>query len=628
MKKIIPVLSALLFAFTASFAQAPQAVNYQGIARDASGNPLMSQALGLELTIHQGSATGTIVYQETFSPTTNQFGLYSVSMGTGIPVTGTFSAIAWANGPYFLEIGMDITGGNSYIAAGTTQLISVPYALYAETSGSSTPGPTGATGPAGASGPSGDPGIAGPTGPSGANGAAGATGPTGAAGVAGPTGPSGANGAAGAAGATGPTGAAGVAGPTGPSGANGAAGATGPTGAAGVAGPTGPSGANGAAGATGPTGAAGVAGPTGPSGANGAAGATGPTGAAGVAGPTGPSGANGAAGPTGFLSAGSATGNTAYWDGASWITNSSNIFNNGTNVAIGGSYNAAYKTLIYGTNEAFGTNNTGVIMGDVGGNSFGQYISLPFETSSNILLMGGNVGVGITPAAAKFQVRGLTGSSSVSFTMRAENSLGSTLFVVRDDGLVGVGTTTGFKLSVNGNVGIPSTSSYRYNTAKTKHYKVSAQELISANENVYKKQLDDGFSSGTINGLNSCWATGGTAGTAAYFTAAVHLPDSAVVTGLSAQVIKNGGTLQSVVELWRCDGSGYSVNTAQLIASCTTTTSGGIVWNIAAGSVNASFNVIDNNTYYYFIRYSGEQNTQNLRFISSTITYQIYRSEY
>jgi hypothetical protein len=75
----------------------------------------------------------------------------------GTAVTGTFNTINWANGPYFLEVGMDITGSNSYVPAGISQLLSVPYALYAETSGSSLPGPTGPTGAAGTNGAMGQP---------------------------------------------------------------------------------------------------------------------------------------------------------------------------------------------------------------------------------------------------------------------------------------------------------------------------------------------------------------------------------------------------------------------------------------------------------------------------------------
>ncbi len=320
MKNIFTLSFLLVTSFL--FSQAPQAVNYQGIARDGVGNALANQLLGLELTIHSGSPTGTIVYQETFSPTTNQFGLYTVQMGMGTPVTGTFSSISWGTNSYYLEIGMDITGGNNYVSAGTSQLISVPYALYAQTSGSSTAGPTGPTGAVGNTG------LTGPIGPSGAVGATGPTGGTGNTGLTGATGPSGGTGNTGLTGPTGPsggTGNTGLTGPTGPSGGTGNTGLTGPTGPSGgtgntgLTGPTGPSGGTGNTGLTGPTGPTGpsggtgntgLTGPTGPSGANGAAGATGPTGANGTAGATGPTGANGTAGATGPTGPSGATGAT------------------------------------------------------------------------------------------------------------------------------------------------------------------------------------------------------------------------------------------------------------------------------------------------------------------------------
>jgi hypothetical protein len=212
----------------------------------------------------------------------------------------------------------------------------------------------------------------------------------------------------------------------------------------------------------------------------------------------------------------------------------------------------------------------------------------------------------------------------------------TTSFTVFGNGRVGVGNVTNPLKTLHvagptwttGSVFIPAANTYRYQTAKTKKYKVGVGDMRSANSSVYDARIDEGFSSATVNGLNSLWASGGTAGTVAYFIAPVHLPDSAVVTGLAAQIVKNGGSLQSVVELYRSDGTGYLSSTAQLIASCTTTSSGGGIAYVSAASVNASFNVVDNTNYAYFIRYSGEQNTQNLRFTNATITYQVYRSDY
>jgi len=153
--------------FTAS-AQVPQALNYQAVARDASGHLIASHAVGLKIIIHQTSSSGAIVYSEIFSPTTNQFGLFTVAIGTGTPVTGTFSSIAWSSGNYWMQVQLDASGGTTFVDMGTTQLLSVPYALYAASSGSGgTTGPTGAAGTTCVTGATGATGVTGATGPTG-----------------------------------------------------------------------------------------------------------------------------------------------------------------------------------------------------------------------------------------------------------------------------------------------------------------------------------------------------------------------------------------------------------------------------------------------------------------------------
>lgn len=188
MKKITIILTLLLSYVLPSVAQSPEKFNYQGVARDNSGNILPNQNIGLRLSIRQGTPTGTIVYRETHSTSTNQFGLFNIEAGGGTIVSGTFSSIDWSSGPYFFQTEMDASGGTNYLNLGTSQLLSVPYALYAETSG--TAGTTGATGSIGPTGPTGPVGETGATGPSGNNGATGATGATGV-GTTGPTGPTG-----------------------------------------------------------------------------------------------------------------------------------------------------------------------------------------------------------------------------------------------------------------------------------------------------------------------------------------------------------------------------------------------------------------------------------------------------
>jgi len=107
-------------------------VPYQAVARNAAGNLLQNQAISLRFTIHQTTSGGTTQYQETQSVTTNSLGLFAVNIGSGTPVTGSFSSITWSDAqPKFIQVEIDPTGGSSYTNMGTSQMMSVPYALYA-----------------------------------------------------------------------------------------------------------------------------------------------------------------------------------------------------------------------------------------------------------------------------------------------------------------------------------------------------------------------------------------------------------------------------------------------------------------------------------------------------------------
>jgi hypothetical protein len=191
-KTIFTFIASLVLIVFANhaFAQVPQGFNYQAVARNSVGVLLNNQLLGVRLSVHQGSAGGTVVYSERQTPTTNTFGLFTVTVGQGTVLSGVFNTINWSSGNYWLEVGLDVTGGTTYTSMGTSQLLSVPYAMYAGTSGSSgATGPTGPTGATGLQGIQGIQGIPGPTGATGLTGAAGATGPIGPTGLTGATGP-------------------------------------------------------------------------------------------------------------------------------------------------------------------------------------------------------------------------------------------------------------------------------------------------------------------------------------------------------------------------------------------------------------------------------------------------------
>jgi hypothetical protein len=139
----------LLFAnclFQLAFAQAPQKFAYQGAARNASGNPIVNQLISIRASVIDGSPTGTIQYSETHNVNTNAMGLFNVEIGGGSILSGSFPAITWGGGTKYMKVEFDPTGGSSYTLVGTTQILSVPYALYAASSGNSSSLPTGTTG--------------------------------------------------------------------------------------------------------------------------------------------------------------------------------------------------------------------------------------------------------------------------------------------------------------------------------------------------------------------------------------------------------------------------------------------------------------------------------------------------
>ena len=134
MKKIFTLL--LAFAFTTiTFSQAPQKMSYQAVIRNAGNALVANNAVGMKISILQGSATGSTVYVETQNPTTNSNGLATLQIGGGAAVSGSFASIDWSKGPFFIKTETDPTGGTNYTITGTSQLLSVPYALYAGKSG-------------------------------------------------------------------------------------------------------------------------------------------------------------------------------------------------------------------------------------------------------------------------------------------------------------------------------------------------------------------------------------------------------------------------------------------------------------------------------------------------------------
>jgi len=153
-KSIIFFLSIIPFL---AFSQVPESFKYQAVVRNVSGTLIANQNVTIKSSILSNDVNGTVVYAETQNVTTTEFGLIHLNIGQGTVVQGSFSVIPWGDTSYFLKTEFDLNGSGNFQFIGVTQLLSVPYALYAKTSGSSTPGPAGPAGPQGPIGPAGPP---------------------------------------------------------------------------------------------------------------------------------------------------------------------------------------------------------------------------------------------------------------------------------------------------------------------------------------------------------------------------------------------------------------------------------------------------------------------------------------
>ena len=130
MKKYL--FSLMLLATLVLQAQSPEKISYQAIVRAADNSLVSNSPVGIRIIIRQGSVNGSAAYEEAHTANTNMNGLVSIDIGTGDQLNGKFASIAWENGPFFIETQVDPAGGTNYGIIGVSQLLSVPYALYAK----------------------------------------------------------------------------------------------------------------------------------------------------------------------------------------------------------------------------------------------------------------------------------------------------------------------------------------------------------------------------------------------------------------------------------------------------------------------------------------------------------------
>lgn len=128
-----------MWLFATCFLQAqdkmPQAISYQAVARDAQGKVVSEKTIGVKVEILKGSADGSVVFSETHTPTSSKTGTVNLLIGQGIAGNGTFASIDWGSDTYFLQLSMDLAGRSNYVKVSTTQMLPVPYALYAAKAG-------------------------------------------------------------------------------------------------------------------------------------------------------------------------------------------------------------------------------------------------------------------------------------------------------------------------------------------------------------------------------------------------------------------------------------------------------------------------------------------------------------
>jgi len=145
MKKItlLSTLCFLLLTLLVNAQTPPNAFNYSAVARNAAGQPIATTTIGIQITVLKSSPTGATQYSENHFVNTDAFGLFNLVIGAGAVQSGSMATIDWSNDNYYLKVGMDATGGTNFLTMVTTQLLSVPYAMYAKSAGTVSGGGTG-----------------------------------------------------------------------------------------------------------------------------------------------------------------------------------------------------------------------------------------------------------------------------------------------------------------------------------------------------------------------------------------------------------------------------------------------------------------------------------------------------
>jgi uncharacterized protein (TIGR02145 family) len=162
-----------------TLAQTPKTISYQGVARNATGQPIPNQSIKIKLSLLETATSSNSLYTETHTPTTTGQGLFAIQIGAGTVLNGTYLNLDWSNGPKFVKTEIDPAGGDNFTLSITNPLNAVPFALFAASGTPGPQGPQGLKGDTGATGPQGPIGLTGPQGIKGDTGVRGPIGPQG-----------------------------------------------------------------------------------------------------------------------------------------------------------------------------------------------------------------------------------------------------------------------------------------------------------------------------------------------------------------------------------------------------------------------------------------------------------------
>jgi hypothetical protein len=526
MKKLLSILSIMTLS-AMLFAQAPQSFSYQTVIRDANWQPISNQSVSIKIEIIEDAVNGFVVHEESHSATTNDIGLVNLAIGSVITQGSQFQNINWSQHTHFIRVSVDVSGGLNYFVMGTTQLRSVPYALYAETSGSST-GPQGIAGVDGIDGIDGAPGV---DGINGIDGLPGADGQDGVDGLPGADGQDGAPGIQGVAGATGNPGTNGV------NGTNGTNGAQGLPGNDGIDGQDGAPGQDGSVGATGSQGIQGVPGNDGQDGNDGAQGVDGTNGTNGLPGADGTNGVDGADGIDGAQGPIGLPGSDGA-DGTDGIDGTNGV--DGTNGADGIDAVVDYDSLanIISIDSTFITNSNTIIHGSQTMFSDSTFIVPDGITTLYISLNGAAGGDGqdseATWANTLYYINGCQGGAAMSANIIVNCNPGDTIIV--NFGNAGV-TLPNQVVAYNSSASSPGTSGGNL------QFLINSVNMLNISGGVGGQ----GISYGSINGNSNqyaCQTSAGADGAISYQSGYSSYPIFVVSSNLIMDASQNQATIK------------------------------------------------------------------------------------